>query len=454
MIIERSLLSRIHSKYILKNILSLAYSDMKSIFKLIKYNKSLMDKLDINKKKIKEHFNYNLKIEIKKRAKIFFAFYLVKDIITFIIFMIYFILYYAKGKFNEKTLAQHYDEKKKKYIDNMDKYILPIFLGTIFLAILFNILLCLSRLFAIKAECKAIFIIFPLFDLAHNVLCWIKLSYSEEVTKELNERSNLSYEEDSNLFWFESFDIFICLLPFIYIIGLCCSACCICDDNSFSDFSFKDDEKIIIMDKLNGINIIDYTLPSYFANLSKKAKIEEIFKEDNMKQYQYELKDNQISLITKINDIRRKYNLNTFPIPIINRIERLPDLIIHLKAELFFYPEVNIHKISPNSFIFKYPKNEFQNYLNDDKILNIITIDSLNKINIIEQNNLEFISIYKEDVPNNNDNNRSNRSNNRNNINIKSFRIELPNIEIANTEERLKDNFENLNVTNISETKK
>lgn len=69
MIIEPSLLSRIHSKYILKNILSLAYSDMKSIFKLIKYNKSLMDKIDINKEKIKEHFNYNLKIEIKKKHK-------------------------------------------------------------------------------------------------------------------------------------------------------------------------------------------------------------------------------------------------------------------------------------------------------------------------------------------------------------------------------------------------
>ena len=234
------------------------------------------------------------------------------------------------------------------------------------------------------------------------------------------------------------------------IVSFCFSGCisegCNYDNNSPSNVPCEDDEKIFIMNQLNGINIIDYTLPSYFDNLSKKAKLEEIFKEDNMKQYQYELKDNQISLITKINDIRRNYNLNT--IPIINRVERLPDLIIHLKTELFFYPEVNIHKISPNSFIFKYPKNEFINYFNNEKILNIITINSLNKINIIEQNNLEFISIYKEDEPNNNDNIRSN---NRNNINNKSLRIELPNIEIANTEERLKDNFENLNVTYISE---
>ena len=70
--LDPSLLNRINSKYILKGILSLAYNNMKSVFNLIKHNKSLMEKLDINNKKIKEYFKYNLKIEIKKKGIFFF----------------------------------------------------------------------------------------------------------------------------------------------------------------------------------------------------------------------------------------------------------------------------------------------------------------------------------------------------------------------------------------------
>ena len=45
---KSSLLSKINSKYILETILSLAYGNMKSILRLSKYNKSLLNKLDIN----------------------------------------------------------------------------------------------------------------------------------------------------------------------------------------------------------------------------------------------------------------------------------------------------------------------------------------------------------------------------------------------------------------------
>ena len=443
--LDPSLLNRINSKYILKSILSLAYNNMKSVFNLIKHNKSLMEKLDINNKKIKEYFKYNLKIEIKKKGIVFFVMYLIKDIIVFIIFLIYLILYYTRGKFNEKTLVEKYDKKMKKFVDIMDKYILSIYLGIIIIAILINALLCLSKLFALKGESKAIFFIFPFFDLFHYILYLIKYDFTDKIIKELKDRPKYYDKKDSNLFWFEDFDTpIIIILPLIYITfscGLICDEC--------RGLPFKDDEKIIMINQLNGINIIDYTLPSNFFNLDKKSKIETIFKEDHMKKYQYKLKENQIGLIRKINDIRSNYNVP----PILNygEVESLPDFIINLKTELIFYPNENLYKLSSNYYIFKYPKNIIHNLLNKEKILNIITIDFLNEINIIEQDNFELISIYKNISSNNNIDIDNNRKNDINDIKIRPPSIKLPNIEIVNTEDRLKDTSLNLDVTNINE---
>ena len=186
-----------------------------------------------------------------------------------------------------------------------------------------------------------------------------------------------------------------------------------------------EDYKTVTVNQLNGINILDYSLPINFTNFSIKEKNEEIFKKDNMKKYQYKLQDNQISLITKINNIRNNYNMPMFKF---NVVEKLPDFIINLKAELFFYPDKNIYKLSPNLYIFKYRKNEIHNLLNEDKLLNIVKNYFLDKINIIEQNNFYFISIYEGIV-----------SNYINNINIRFPSIGLPNVIIANSEDRLKD---------------
>ena len=61
-----SLLSKIKSKYILQDILSLAYDKIKSALKLIKYNKSLLNRLDINIKIIQNLQNYKNEPEINK----------------------------------------------------------------------------------------------------------------------------------------------------------------------------------------------------------------------------------------------------------------------------------------------------------------------------------------------------------------------------------------------------
>ena len=64
---KHSLLNKIKSNYILKDILSLAFRNMKSVLKFVAYDKVLLQKLDIN---IKEQFDYKIRSTIKKRCRI------------------------------------------------------------------------------------------------------------------------------------------------------------------------------------------------------------------------------------------------------------------------------------------------------------------------------------------------------------------------------------------------
>ena len=104
---------------------------------------------------------------------------------------------------------------------------------------------------------------------------------------------------------------------------------------------------------------------------------------------------------------------------------------IFLKTKMYFYPNENIYKLSSNCYIFKYVKNEFQNHINNDEIINIIANGFLDRINIIEKNEFEYISIY-----NSNPNINVQRSND-------DIHIIIPRIEL--------DNNNNIDITNIKD---
>ena len=153
-----------------------------------------------------------------------------------------------------------------------------------------------------------------------------------------------------------------------------------------------DDERIYILNQINGINIVNYELPLTFNDLNKNEKNKFIYKKENIEKYEYKLNKNQIILINKINDIRK---LNNIPILEYNQYNRLSDFILKEKAELFFNPNKNLYYYAAlNIYIFKYPKNKFINMLNHKETLNIITNYRLSKITIIELNNLEYIYLY------------------------------------------------------------
>ena len=65
-------------------------------------------------------------------------------------FLIYIILFYVRGKFNDENLKEGYSKKKKDFVDFMDNYILLAYFLFNFATILIMILLYLCNLFAIK----------------------------------------------------------------------------------------------------------------------------------------------------------------------------------------------------------------------------------------------------------------------------------------------------------------
>ena len=72
----------------------------------------------------------------------------------------------------------------------------------------------------------------------------------------------------------------------------------------------------------------------------------------------------------------------------------MPDYIINKKSELIFYKDKNIYKISNNYYLIKYPSSECHKDINDNNIINIITNNFLDQINIIRKDNYEYIALY------------------------------------------------------------
>ena len=428
-----SLLNQLKSKYILQDILSLAYGDIKSVLKLIKYNKNLINKLDIN---IKDYYNYKYKKKIQKgkykdTCPLFLFLIILHMILVFIPYLIYIICFFTIGTFNDKNLKEGYDKKKKSFVDFMDNYILLGYFLFIIISYLLDILLNICSIIYLKGVHRAIYLsIFALVDLFHYVLYIIKVIFTNKIMKkELCE--NVVKGKTSVLNWFYAFDFALLLLLIPSFLNIFESLMILCENKEF------DDIKTNSLLEINGIKINEFKLESEFDGLDEKSKNEFVFN----KRYVYELNENLINIINKINDIRKNNNIPELKF---DKKEIIPHFMINPKLQLVFHPNENIYKISGNSYIFKYDKDEFQNLLNNNEIINIIKIDYLNEINIVEQNDTEFIFIFNNRPENEN---RIQENNNIRKPNINIGNINISHIDIINTE----DKFVNLSVNEISE---
>ena len=402
MLKKPSLLLKIKSKFILKNIITLAYINLKSVIKLFKYNKGLLKRLDIDINKKTEDINYKCNIDLKKNVSnllIFFFDIISRFIFIFIPVLVYIIIFFVKGKFNEETLKSGYNTKMKVFVDVFDKYISPIYLVYILAIFIVFIIYIKKENFILRFYHKRnIFLLMFSIDTIHCILFIIKFAFSKNIiNKEKMKEIKISEKGNntiSDMFWFYETDIILIIIYSIYLL-LPFIISLILIKSYKGDW---DDEKIYTLYQLKGIDIHNYRLPSDFSDLSEKAKREFIFKAENMEKYKYNINNYQKELIQKINDIRKKHKISvlyddldgyTYDIH-----AKLPEFIINEKTELIISPNENIYKINPYLFIFKYPKNEFEKVLNNQDIKSIITNDSLDRISIIEHHGIEYISIF------------------------------------------------------------
>ena len=426
-----SLLNNIRSKYILKDILIYAFRNMKSVLKFVAYNKVLLNKLDIN---IKDYYDYKtIKIVEKKFCEIFYL--IVLGNFFFIPLIIYNIKFFEKGKyFFVFSDAKDY-KYKRDFIDLVDKYITTIFLVIELIYYIFLIIYYKSMKIILTKKIKfRIKIIHFFIYLVYYVIHYIKYSFTKEL------RKNLSPNYwNKDLEWFFTLDRKLALLwpfylSFIFIYSLFYLSSC-----------FVEGIKSIILNQINGFDISDFEIPTKFDDLDEMGKIKTIFKKENMKKYECKLYITHKILIDKINQIRRQNNIPEFRNISYYSGYYLPDYIINKKTELIFKEEKNIYKIYNNYYLIKYPTSECQKDINDNNIINIITKDFLDQINIIRKDNYEYIALYNERFNENENNIR--RTNNINNININSEdRINILSINCAKTEDRLNEHKQSINL--------
>ena len=435
---KHSLLNKIKSTYILKDILTLAFRNIKSVLKFIAYDKVLLNKLDIN---IKDYYDYKIKKEVEKnKANILGIVATVDTLLIIFPLIIYDIAFYIKGKFNEENLKEGYDKKKKNYVDFMDNYILWIFLLFLLICHTLIFLYSVNKTLALNAKQKIIIYFILLFILlSYNIANNKKYYYTSKIIKE---EKYINNAEES--LWFQSYDfymIYIMILNlffkffvgFFFIYYLCAS-------HRF--INKLDDEKTFYLTQINGVNICNYILPSEFENLNKKNKIEMIFKKENMKIYIYKLNDTQIKLIDKINHLRAR---NKIPKLEYKKEQQLSEYIINNKTELIFYTEKNIYEFSNKYYLIKYPINECQDDFKDKDIINILKKDSLDTINVIRKNNYEYIALYNRRLNNEKNKDKINRKNNENqivSINNNNLReiLDFLSINVINTKDRFNVN--------------
>jgi hypothetical protein len=147
---SESFLNNIRSKHILKQVFS--YIDFKSFSSLIKYNKSLQKKLDINFKNYYFNNIYAKRFETNGFNYILNLPNIIIKAIMLVFFLIYIIIFYVKGSFIDEIIKANCDKNKIKFIEIMNNSLIG-YLIFLLISILWYTL-CLSRIILFKVITK------------------------------------------------------------------------------------------------------------------------------------------------------------------------------------------------------------------------------------------------------------------------------------------------------------
>ena len=332
---NNNLLLNISSKYVLKNIF--LYLNYECILKLIRYNKHIQNRIGINKK------NYNNYSNTRYYIREEFGIYEKFSLLIFASFDSIFIMFCLGYKeiFQEGITT-----------DN-------IFLNTIniilnILSIIISITLMISRIFESPKNILVLLSIITV--LLCNILILIILI------------SILV------LIGFYIIDFLYLLINLAFIAYF------------FYLIFIKLKSKITYyLIKYKNIPIQEY----YLEDFKEKEKLKYISKIVYYLKYNYSTKD--LKIFNEINYFREKNNLEELDLDLY-----LPEFIINEISDIFLYDSQKLFKLKGDKYLFKYKVGEFENYLknNDKDLIDILLKSYLENINIIVQDDIQYILIY------------------------------------------------------------
>ena len=363
---KNGIIFKVSSKYCLKTIFS--HVEYNKFLEIIKYNKKLQKLLEISSKnysldcEVKENKTYTEStkyIEYEKMTPV----YAVMKVFLFLFQYVYIFVFLMKSPYRKLVIG-------KKYYN-----LITGFFSFLNYCFYFYILLSIVLILLSEKAIKAILIIdLILFSFATSMLIWI-------FTVILN-------IENYNINW-----IIICfiILLILYIIIIIYSFVYIILLFKCTEITIRNKIYKYILKKIKGIKIEDKEINKDFL---KKNKIEQkryiLGILDNL---EYQHTDSQTQIINLIN-----FNRGLQRIPKLLQEKKFNELIIKGNSEVTLFLFNHIFKIKNNTYLFKYKKGEFYNNLkkNDKEILKILSIVQLNKVEVFEKDNYEFILVYND----------------------------------------------------------
>ena len=135
------------------------------------------------------------------------------------------------------------------------------------------------------------------------------------------------------------------------------------------------------------IKIKKYELPDNFNSMKNKRK----YLESKANYFEIEYSNNDIELIKAINKTRINKNLNQLIIDY-----KIPNFIIEGSSEIILSPN-NVFKILNTKYVIKLNKeDDFEKIKEDKDIIQILLKPFLDKINIIQQNDIKYITVFED----------------------------------------------------------
>ena len=382
---KKEKLFKISSDYSLKTIFS--YIKYSHLLKIAKHNKLLQGKLGINLDNYKTFSNFAyIKRKITRKyepgeneyiemGKIFFT-----SLINFIFFIyvfIYSILLVSLDSFDNNNTKKNYDKKSLSII-NAYLFLFIIFIISSYFLLLFFILKnCYSDSAQLKKIKILILITIDLVYFLYEFLIIWKLSLSYKIKKNENDTT-----------WFMTCDYIFIILNSLFILYM------LFVTYLYYVYAGKKIEIFIkyILTKYKNIEIYPYLLPDNFNKMTNNNKKKYI--SDNKYNFQFLLTEEQLDLISLLNEFRGKNGLGKFTI---DWDKKLPNFILNESSELILFSFHSIFRIGNQAYLFRHKPGVFENNFrdNDLDIINIILKPNLNRIIIIKQKNIEFILIYE-----------------------------------------------------------